>query len=127
MFLEVSVATIQDGLDVRGEVVDGPSRLYRRPRCHAAEGTADQHRPLAPEMASGIVPRMRPVDAITLREAAAILGCTTSTVRRHVPAGRLPAHDKGSLPACHSASLSAGNMTTNRSLTNPFSDGLTRR
>ncbi len=37
---------------------------------------------------------MRPVDAITLRESAAILDCAISTVRRHVLAGRLPEHDR---------------------------------
>jgi len=37
---------------------------------------------------------MRPVDAITLEEAAAILGCSRSTVRRHVAAGRLPSYDR---------------------------------
>ena len=32
----------------------------------------------------------RPIDGITYKEAARILGVTTSTVRRHVLAGRLP-------------------------------------
>jgi predicted site-specific integrase-resolvase len=31
----------------------------------------------------------RPVDAVTLLEAAGILGCSVSSVRRHVAAGRL--------------------------------------
>ncbi|MGI8433754.1 MAG: hypothetical protein ACR2LE_03315 [Nocardioidaceae bacterium] len=34
---------------------------------------------------------MRPVDAITLRESAAILGCTISSVRRRILEGRLAA------------------------------------
>ncbi len=33
---------------------------------------------------------MRPLDPVTYAEAAHILGVTTSTVRRHVIAGRLP-------------------------------------
>jgi excisionase family DNA binding protein len=32
----------------------------------------------------------QPVDALTYAEAAHILGCTPSTVRRHIIAGRLP-------------------------------------
>lgn len=35
---------------------------------------------------------MRPVDPVTLVQAAAILGCSTSTVRRYVVAGRLACH-----------------------------------
>lgn len=37
---------------------------------------------------------MRPVDPVTYAEAAHILGVTSSTVRRHIVAGRLPAHRK---------------------------------
>ncbi len=34
---------------------------------------------------------MTPIDPLTLAEAGVILGCSRSTVRRHVLAGRLPA------------------------------------
>jgi hypothetical protein len=34
---------------------------------------------------------MRPTDAVTLHEAAAILGCSVSSMRPHVAAGRLRA------------------------------------
>jgi len=34
-----------------------------------------------------------PIDALTFGEAAHVLGCPASTVRRHVLAGRLPAGD----------------------------------
>lgn len=34
----------------------------------------------------------RPFDPVSLDEAAAILGCTPSTVRRHILAGRLTRH-----------------------------------
>ncbi len=34
---------------------------------------------------------MRPVDGITLDEAAWIVGCSRRTLHRHIEAGRLPA------------------------------------
>ncbi len=37
---------------------------------------------------------MRPVDGITLDEAAHVAGCSRSTLLRHIAAGRLPAADK---------------------------------
>ncbi len=37
---------------------------------------------------------MRPVDGITLDEAAHIVGCSRRTLVRHILAGRLPAADK---------------------------------
>ncbi len=36
-------------------------------------------------------PRMRPVDGVTLDEAAHICGCSRRTLIRHIDAGRLPA------------------------------------
>jgi excisionase family DNA binding protein len=35
---------------------------------------------------------MRPVDPVTLDEAARILGCSKSSVRRYVMAGQLPSY-----------------------------------
>ena len=37
---------------------------------------------------------MRPVDGVTLDEAAWIVGCSTRTLVRHIDAGRLPAAER---------------------------------
>ena len=37
---------------------------------------------------------MRPVDGVTLAEAAHIVGCSTRTLVRHIDAGRLPAAER---------------------------------
>lgn len=39
-------------------------------------------------------PSMRPVDGVTLDEAAHIVGCSRSTLVRHIDAGRLPAAEQ---------------------------------
>ncbi len=46
-------------------------------------------------MIAGVAPAgMRPLDGVTLDEAAHIVGCSQRTLVRHIDAGRLPAAER---------------------------------
>ncbi len=57
---------------------------------------------------------MRPVDAVSYAEAADILGCTRSTVRAHVIAGRSTSGEPGKEPMLSRADVEALALRTYR-------------